>query len=59
MSNYLIILNNKVINAIVADSLEIAQSVSPGKEVIESTGPTPWIDWTRSGDTWVEPETTV
>jgi hypothetical protein len=57
MTNYLIIENNKVTNVIVADDLETAQSVQPNKEIIESTGPTPWIDWTRSGNTWTAPET--
>ena len=54
MSNYLVIENNKVINVIVADTAEIAAEVT-GKEVIESINSTPWIGWTRSGDTWTEP----
>lgn len=54
MSNYLVIENNKVVNAIVADTAEIAAEVT-GKEVIESINSTPWIGWTRSGDTWIEP----
>ena len=55
MANYLVIENDKVINVIVADSAEIAAEVT-GKEVIESIGAEPWIDWTRSGDTWIKPE---
>ena len=54
MTNYLVIEDNKVINVIVADTAEIAAEVT-GKEVIESTLPEPWIDWTRSGDTWTAP----
>lgn len=54
MANYLVIEDNKVINVIVADTAEIAAEVT-GKEVIESTSPEPWIDWTRSGDTWSAP----
>ena len=54
MTNYLVIEDNKVINVIVADTAEIAAEVT-GKEVIESTSPEPWIDWTRSGDTWSAP----
>jgi hypothetical protein len=54
MPNYLIIENDTVINVIVADTAEIAAEVT-GKEVIESINSTPWIGWTRSGDTWTEP----
>ena len=54
MANYLVIEDNKIINVIVADTAEIAAEVT-GKEVIESTSPEPWIDWTRSGDTWSAP----
>lgn len=56
MTNYLVIEDNKVINVIVADTAEIAAEVT-GKEVIESINSTPWIDWTRSGDTWTAPPT--
>jgi hypothetical protein len=56
MPNYLIIRNNKVENVILADTQEIAELVAPeGTEVRESTGAEPWIDWTRSGDTWTAP----
>lgn len=54
MANYLIIENDTVVNAIVADTAEIAAEVT-GKEVIESFNSTPWIGWTRSGNTWTEP----
>ena len=54
MANYLVIEDNKVVNVIVADTAEIAAEVT-GKEVIESTSPEPWINWTRSGDTWTAP----
>lgn len=54
MANYLVIEDNKVINVIVADTAEIAAEVT-GKEVIESTSSEPWLNWTRSGDTWAEP----
>jgi len=55
MTNYLVIEDNKVVNVIVADTAEIAAEVT-GKEVIESTSSEPWLNWTRSGDTWTEPE---
>lgn len=55
MADYLVIENNTVVNVIVADSAEIAAEVT-GKEVQESTEPTPWIGWTKQGDTWVAPE---
>jgi len=55
MADYLVIENDTVVNVIVADSVEIAAEVT-GKEVQESTGPTPWIEWTRQGDTWIAPE---
>jgi hypothetical protein len=54
MANYLVIEGNKVINVIVADTAEIAAEVT-GKEVIELTSSEPWIDWTRSGNTWSAP----
>jgi hypothetical protein len=54
MPNYLVIENDKVINVIVADTAEIAAEVT-GKEVIESTSSEPWINWTRSGNTWIAP----
>lgn len=55
MPNYLVIEDNKVINVIVADTAEIAAEVT-GKEVVESTSSEPWLNWTRSGDTWTAPE---
>jgi hypothetical protein len=56
MPNYLIIRGNIIQNVIVADTQEIAEAVSPNAtEVIESTGSEPWINWTRSGDTWTAP----
>lgn len=54
MANYLIIENDKVINVIVADSKALAIELT-GKEVIESTSSEPWINWTRSGNTWTAP----
>lgn len=54
MTNYLVIEDNKVINVIVADTAEIAAEVT-GKEVIESTSSEPWLNWTRSGNTWSAP----
>jgi hypothetical protein len=54
--NFLIIENDKVINVIIADSKEIAEAVSPNAtEVIEATGPTPWINWTLVNGTWTAP----
>jgi hypothetical protein len=54
MTNYLVIEDNKVVNVIVADTAKIAAEVT-GKEVLESISPEPWINWTRSGDTWTAP----
>jgi hypothetical protein len=54
MSTFLIIDNNKIINAILADSIEVAQEVT-GLEAIESTGSEPWIDWTRLDGVWSAP----
>ena len=53
MANYAIIENNKVINVIVADTVEIAVEVS-NKEVLETTGE-PWLDWTRTDGVWFAP----
>lgn len=55
MPNYLVIEDDVIINVIVADTAEIAAEVT-GKEVIESTSSEPWLNWTRSGDTWNAPE---
>jgi len=54
MTNYLVIENDTVVNVIVADTAEIAAEVT-GKEVLESTSSEPWLNWTRSGDTWTAP----
>jgi hypothetical protein len=56
MPNYLIIRGNTVQNVILADTQEIAELVSPdATEVIESTGPEPWINWTRNDGIWSAP----
>jgi hypothetical protein len=52
--NFAIIKDDKIINVILADSKEIAEEVT-GLEALETSGE-PWIDWTRSGDTWIKPE---
>lgn len=57
MGNYLLIKDNKIINVIVAEDIETAKVFAGNLEVMESNSGTPWIDWTRSGDTWVAPET--
>lgn len=54
MPNYLVIEDDVIINVIVADTAEVAAEVT-GKEVIESTSSEPWLNWTRSGDTWTAP----
>lgn len=51
--NFAIIEDNKVINVIVADSVEIAIEVT-GKEVLETTGE-PWIDWKLVDGVWTRP----
>jgi hypothetical protein len=53
MANFAIIENDKVINVIVADSIEIAQQVTD-REVTETNGE-PWIDWKRVDGVWVNP----
>ena len=53
MANYAIIENDKVLNVIVADSVEIATEIT-GKEVLETTGE-PWTDWTRTDGVWSAP----
>lgn len=56
MTNFLIIRGDKVENVIVADTKEIAESVSlNATEVIESTGSEPWINWTRTDGVWSAP----
>jgi hypothetical protein len=54
MSTFLIIDNDKIINAILADSIEVAQEIT-GLEAIESTDSEPWIDWTRLDGVWSAP----
>ena len=54
MANYLVIEDNKVVNVIFADTAEIAAEVT-GKEVLESILSEPWLNWTRSGNTWSAP----
>lgn len=57
MGNFLIIRGDKVQNVIVADSLEIATTlIDEGNEILEVNGLEPWINWTRSNGTWIEPE---
>jgi hypothetical protein len=51
--NFAIIEDNKVINVIVADSVEIAIEVT-NKEVLETTGE-PWIGWTLVDGVWTKP----
>jgi hypothetical protein len=52
--NFLIIKNDKIINAIIADTQEIAEQVT-GLEAIEATSSEPWIDWTRTDGIWSAP----
>jgi len=53
MSNFAIYQDNVIVNVIVADSKEIAEQVT-GMNAIETNG-SPWIGWTKQGDTWVAP----
>lgn len=53
MNNYAIIENDRVVNVIVADSLEIAQQAT-NKEVIETDGQV-WIGWIRVDGQWINP----
>ena len=57
MANFAVINNDVVTNVIVADTLEIAQELT-GLECFETNG-SPWINWTRSGNTWIDPMPTV
>lgn len=53
MTYYAIIENNKVINVIIAESIDIAKNHT-GLSAIETTG-TPWIDWTFENEEWRPP----
>lgn len=53
MSNFAIYQDNVIVNVIVADSKEIAEQIT-GMSAIETNG-SPWIGWTKQGDTWVAP----
>jgi hypothetical protein len=51
--NFAVIENDKVINVIVADTIEIAEEVTL-LECIECDGSF-WIDWVRIDGQWVNP----
>lgn len=53
MKKYAILENMKVINIILAESKEEAESVT-GLEAIE-TDKEPWLGWTLENNTWVPP----
>ena len=53
MPNYAVHDGSTVRNVIVAESLEIAESVS-GLQALETTGQ-PWIGWVMQDGEWVPP----
>lgn len=58
MKNFAVIENNIVVNVIVADSLEVAETAT-GSTCIEYTSENPaGIGWTYNGSTFVAPEIT-
>jgi hypothetical protein len=54
MPNFLVHDGTTIVNAIVADSLEVAQSVT-GLTAFPAEDGGPWIGWTFSGDAWIAP----
>jgi hypothetical protein len=54
MKNFLVHDGTTILNAIVADSLEVAQSVT-GLTAFPAEDGGPWIGWTYSGDAWIPP----
>ena len=55
MPNFVIHNNNKVINIIVADTLEIATAISDGNQIFEMTEPI-GVDWVLIDNTWYPPK---
>lgn len=53
MANFAIHDGTRVINVVVADSQEVAESVT-GLQAVETSGE-PWIDWTLEGGVWTAP----
>lgn len=59
MANYAVIEDNKVVNIIVADSKDLAETIT-GKLCIEYTDEKPaGIDWTYNGSEFIAPEPVV
>lgn len=58
MANYAIVDNDTVINLIVAESLEDAESVS-GHEAVEPVDGVPGIGWVRVDGVWTDPNAPV
>lgn len=56
MSNWLIHNENIIINAIVADSKEIAEEATGYKAFPASEDAKPWINWIKYNDSWIPPK---
>lgn len=54
MPNYAIYDDDIILNVIVAESKELAESVS-GKNALETDG-SPWIEWTKINGSWAPPK---
>lgn len=58
MPNFLVHDETTIVNAIVADSLEVAQSVTGLMAFLAEDGG-PWIGWTLYGNEWRPPMPTI
>jgi hypothetical protein len=52
MTDFAVIINNQVVNVIVAENAKIALKYGGGTEVLETTGE-PWIGWLRVNGEWI------
>lgn len=55
MNNYALIKDDKVVNVIIAESIQIAEEVSALECVEISEDNIPWIGFLRKNDNWVKP----
>jgi hypothetical protein len=53
MADFAVVKDNKVLNIIVCDSLDVAKNLT-GLDIVETTGE-PWIDWTLIDGVWAPP----
>jgi hypothetical protein len=54
MANYAVVLDETIINVIVANDAETALKYGGGTEVLETTG-IPWTGWIRVDGDWIDP----